>query len=244
MGLVALCLWSIGFEPVSRSALGVVVAACRANASLLSSPLPCLAVDAGRTDDDGYAILREPGTRQRTILTALAGISGIEDPRLIAANAPNFFADAWRERHWLLSPGNATVDPPNGFALGINSEFERSQDRLHIHMACLRPDVQRVLASRIVSLDLDRFAPLGFRLGGRWVWATRVDGADAMDFDPLRTLRDRMPEVKAQIGRQTLIVVRETLPTGEPTIVLLTNPASGQGRGSFAVERFIRSGCD
>nr|WP_182422331.1 CDP-diacylglycerol diphosphatase [Aureimonas sp. ME7] len=222
----------------------MVVSACRANFTVTSSPAPCLAVETDKDAEGGYAVLREPGERQRTILTALADISGIEDPRLLNAPAPNFFADAWRERHWLLSKGSADDDPPDGFALGINSKFVRSQDRLHIHIACLRPDVQAALKSRVVAVNPNRFARLSFRLGGKSVLAMRIDAADTVDFNPIQVLLDELPGTGVESRRQTLIAVRETLPNGRSAIVLLTNPTQGPGSSPFAVERLIQSDCN
>jgi CDP-diacylglycerol pyrophosphatase len=242
--LSVLCLGPINGKAASRSALGIVVSACHTNSTITSSPAPCLAVETKKDAEGGYAVLREPGERQRTILTALSEITGIEDPRLLKAPAPNFFADAWRERYWLLSKGNSDDDPPNGFALGINSPLVRSQDRLHIHIACLRPDIQAALAPRVVAVNPNRFARLNFRLGGRVVSAMRIDAADTLSINPIQILLDKMPGVRAAIGAQTLIAVRETLPNGRPAIVLLTNPSEGSGSKPFTVERLIQSDCN
>lgn len=178
------------------------------------------------------------------VLTALEEIPGIEDPELLSPDAPNFFADAWRERHWLLGARKGDDDAPDGFALGLNSEYVRSQDRLHVHMACLRPDVQRALAPRVLAVNPNRFARLNFRLGGRPVWAMRIDAANTIDFNPIEVLHDNLPVARAKMGSHTLIAVRERLPDGRPTIILLTNLPQGSAGGRFPVELLLRSRCD
>src|SRR5882762_8456203 len=96
---------------VSGSALGLVVKACEINSTLTGSPYPCLKVVQAQDPLSSYAVLREPTDKERTILAPLADVPGIEDPRVLAAGAPNYFDAAWRERSaaigllaWKVSP--------------------------------------------------------------------------------------------------------------------------------------------
>jgi CDP-diacylglycerol pyrophosphatase len=113
---------ALGFD---RSALQAVIAGCRLNATLTSSPFPCLKVEKPEDAPGGYALLREPGDQARTILTPLAPISGIEDPRLLDPGAANWFAKAWRER-FSVARAFPAKDPWSDMALAINSQAGRT----------------------------------------------------------------------------------------------------------------------
>lgn len=69
VAFAASCMSGFGANAFDRSTLGYVVAACRANAMLTSSSAHCLSVQSPHGEAAGYAILREPTDRKRTILT-------------------------------------------------------------------------------------------------------------------------------------------------------------------------------
>lgn len=226
---------------LDRSALGVTVATCRLNASVTESPLPCLKVKNSDDDLRGYAVLREPFERQRTILAALSDIAGIEDSRLLGLAAPNFFALAWAERSWVLGK-TGTGDAPPGFALAINPKTMRSQDRLHVHIGCLEDAVQAALGKRTVAVNPNRFAALNFKIRGWPLWAMRVDADDLRDLDPIQLLAANLPGASEDMGNQMLVVVREQLPSGKSTFVLLTNRSDDRSR-PYSVEPLFASSC-
>lgn len=243
--LAALALSAIGViaaHAFDRSALALVLTACRASWQYVSSPLPCLKVEAPSADLSAYAVLREPLQKQRTILAPLADISGIEDRRLLRSGAPDFFALAWGERRWVL--GDTADEPiPDGFALAMNPEKARSQDRLHVHIACLSPKVQTPLAQRIASISPQRFTDLGIRLRGRVIWAMRMDTDDAASFNPLDLLASRMPGADAAMGSHYLIATKQRLPDGRSTFVLLTNFVPPGARHFYSVESLLDPSC-
>jgi CDP-diacylglycerol pyrophosphatase len=223
---------------LSRSALGLVVGACRANALVTSSPSPCVAVvdpDDGRR---GYAILREPADRQRTILAPLADIPGIEDPTLLAPGAPNFFADAWKERRRLVD-----ATPGRTVALAINAKAVRSQDRFHIHIACLDPGVRDAVARRAVAINPDRFAQLNFRLQGHAYWAMRVRADSLEAVNPLQLLASKLPKAAAAMGGQMLLVLGTTFSDGGNGFVFLTNPPGTRAPWMYGVEPLLDPTC-
>ncbi len=225
-----------------RSTLGWVADACAVNAALTSLPFPCLHVGHLPGDLGGYAILREPIDRRRTILVALSAIRGIEDPRLLGRDAPNFFEAAWAQRHWLLDPAQAEPTP-SGFALGINSHRSRSQDRLHIHMGCLVPKAAKALAEAAGRLGTGGFKPLGFTIHGRKLWAMRVDAGAIADFNPFAILAAKMPGARTAMGEHLLFVVPERLADGRRTFVLLTNPVGRRTDTFFPVEFMLEPNC-
>lgn len=226
---------------LDRSALGVTVATCRLSTSVTASPMPCLKVVNSDADLSGYAVLREPFERQRTILAALSDIAGIEDSRLLEPVAPNFFALAWAERSWVLGETGAGDVPP-GFALAINPKTMRSQDRLHVHIGCLEGAVQAALGKRTVAVNPNRFAALNFKIRGWPLWAMRVDADDLSDLDPIQLLANKLPGASDDMGNHMLVVAHEQLPSGKSTFVLLTNRSDDRTR-PYSVEPLFASSC-
>ena len=63
-------------------------------------------------------------------------VTGIEDRQMLAPDAPNVFADAWKAKALL----EARLGRPlarDAVALTINSKWARSQDQLHVHVDCV-----------------------------------------------------------------------------------------------------------
>ncbi len=164
-----------------RNALWAVVNACVLDQAKTGSPLPCLEVSAA---DGGYTVLRPPVGRPDTILTPTQRIVGIEDPRLQAPNAPNYFALAWAERRWLQS-----APPDERVALAVNSRLARSQDQLHIHIGCL----DRRFAQRLRDGALGPATGVWFRAAdmgrGLELWTYRSGTTDWRGLEPFRLLK-------------------------------------------------------
>ena len=88
------------------------------------------------------------------LLIPTARIDGIESPQIVAADAPNYFADAWRARSFAEQRAGRGL-PRDWMSLAINSADARSQDQLHIHIDCVRADVQETLAAHADDIGSD-----------------------------------------------------------------------------------------
>ncbi len=113
-----------------------------------------------------YAVLREPTDKERTIIAPLADVPGIEDPRLLAADVPNYFDAAWKERADGLGLRAWKDLPPNFALFAINAASWRTQDRLHIHMGCETPRFRTLLKTYATEIGSGRFTNLRT---GRWL---------------------------------------------------------------------------
>lgn len=54
---------------------------------------------------------------------------------------PRFFLDAWGARHFMSDRHGSHIDDTN-ISLAINSQPGRSQNQLHIHISCLKPEIK------------------------------------------------------------------------------------------------------
>lgn len=186
----------------SRSALTTVLKTCEVSYKLSGGSFPCLKVVEGANPLSSYAVLREPLADQRTILSPLAEIAGIEDPRLLLPDAPNFFAMAWNERALVVPKSR---DQWDNVALAINASVNRTQDHLHIHMGCLAPDVIKALdTAKVSSVDFRR---LSVKLGRTIYWARFIPADDLSHINPFKLVADGVFLAHRFMGGVTIGVI-------------------------------------
>jgi CDP-diacylglycerol pyrophosphatase len=152
---------------------------------------------------DGYAVLADRKGGAHFLLIPTLTVSGIEDPSLLRATSPNYFAAAWAARARM----DTVVGHPlrrDAIGLAINSSLTRGQDQLHIHIECLRPEVYQALHT-----------PAALAIGSRWTTLTiedspfhalRVAGEDLGTANPFRLLAEGVPEARRTIGEYTMLL--------------------------------------
>ena len=134
----------------NRDALWKVVdSVCVPDMRLRGSPAPCAQVDLRR----GFVVMKDIPGRAQVLLIPTRHITGIEDPQLLSPAGPNYWQAAWDARGSFEQRLGRRV-PREAIGLAINSALSRTQDQLHIHVACLRPDVAAML--RTVSQHIRR----------------------------------------------------------------------------------------
>ena len=208
-----------------RGALWKVVdGMCVPDMRVRGSPAPCSQVDLRR----GFAVLKDIVGRAQVLLIPTRRITGIEDPRLLAPAGPNYWQAAWDARSVFERRLDRPV-PRDAIGMAINSARGRTQDQLHIHVDCLRPDVTaalRVQGSRIGA----RWSELPVALAGRRYRAMRLMGDNLGPRDPFKLLAAGDPLARADMGLQTLVVTGYRSARGKPGFVLLSHradPATG-----------------
>lgn len=136
-------------------------------------PKPCESVDLAQGEDNGVALLKDRNGVAQYLAIPTRRVTGIEDPQLLAPDAPDYFAFAWAARRAV----EARLDHPlprEAVGVAVNSAFARSQDQLHLHVDCMDKEVVAALASYQDALD-DRWRVMTVALKGRHYWARRLD---------------------------------------------------------------------
>jgi CDP-diacylglycerol pyrophosphatase len=127
------------------------VSKCISNEANHGDPYPCLGVDLSLGQDKGFALLKDCVGVGQVLLIPTQKITGIESPEILrdkAGHEPrNYFAEAWRARSILDALVHKDL-PRNAISLAINSKCHRTQRQLHIHIDCVRPDVEKALAKQ------------------------------------------------------------------------------------------------
>ena len=210
---------------------------CVPDRRLLSLSAPCMKVSLAQ----GWAVVKDVRNPTHLLLVPTRRIIGIESPFLTTPDAPNYWAFAWNARP-LFERLLGRPAPREDIGLVVNSRFGRTQDQLHIHIDCIRPQVAQTLAragSRIGS----RWTPLGEPLLGRSMLARRLDGADFGDRNPFAILAREVPGVAAHMDLQTLVAVGATGPDGRPGFILLTGAAHPATGDAGVGEEILDHGC-
>lgn len=175
-------------------------------------PAPCLHVGPRAT-----AIKDRHGAEQVLVIPN-DRITGIEDPALLAPDAPDIFAAAWAERT-LLRAYLPSVPQGEGLALTVNSAQERSQDQFHVHVDCVKADVAQALAGFTPEAV---WTPMPTALAGHTYFARAVPD---LTTSPIRLLAE-LPGAAAEMGEWTLAAV----PQGG-RFILLAGRHGGPGGG-------------
>jgi len=183
------------------------------------NPAPCALVHLQDGVERGYVILKDLIGVTQYLLLPTAFVKGIESPDLLLPNAPNYFAAAWRERGY-VERAAGRAPPRAAISLAVNSALNRSQNHLHIHMDCVRLDVQATLQRLLAGIG-DDWAALPEPLVGHTYRARRILSEDLGAANPFVLLADGVPDARATMGAQTLTVVGAQFAAGKPGFVVL-----------------------
>ena len=220
--LVSLLLIAFGLSPARAAnpdALWQIVHdRCVPDQQTKGDPAPCARVDLA----GGTAVLKDLVGDTQFLLLPTARVTGIEDPAILAASSPNYFAAAWRA-HDLLDQRAGRTLPRDDVGLAINSVYGRTQNQLHIHIDCLRPDVVAVLHDKGPSLGTS-WVRLPVPLQGRSYLARRLMDATLAHTNPFTLLANDVPGARTDMGKWTLDVAGITI-DGHPEFILLADQA-------------------
>ena len=206
----------------------IVHDACEPHAEAGEGPKPCENVNLARGEAEGIAILKDLHGVVQMLAIPTRRITGIEDPQMLAPDAPNVFADAWKAKA-LLEERLGRPLPRVSVALTINSKWARSQEQLHVHVDCLAKSVAEKLEDYRSALD-DRWRAMTVALNGRMYFARRLDSTDLSDAEPLKLLADGIEGARGHMDVYSLAAVGATF-GGKPGFILLADSFSLEGGG-------------
>jgi CDP-diacylglycerol pyrophosphatase len=216
--LAALLLAPLGAHAADPSALWKIVnGRCVPHEEADRDPSPCAEVDIAAGVDKGYVVLKDINGVTQFLLIPTARISGIEDSAILRPDAPNYWSAAWNARHF-VGERVPTALPRDAIALAINSPSGRSQDQLHIHIDCIRPDVRDALVGSLDKVG-PQWAAFPVPLAGHSYRAVRINQETLDGVDPFRVLADADP--RTEMAKHTLVAVGVTFADGRAGFVLL-----------------------
>ncbi len=174
-------------------------------------PAPCSEVNAS----SDYVILKDLNGPLQYLLMPIEKVTGIESPVLLAEQTPNYFYQAWQARHYLADKRGAAI-ADRSLSLTVNSESGRTQNQLHVHISCLRPDVRLQIDNDTARLG-SGWQPLPTPLLGHPYLARRVTTEALAAKSPFRMLAEEVPDAGRQMGHYGLALV----PASDGSFILL-----------------------
>lgn len=191
---------ALHFKKNSDALWQIVSEKCVPHQQSSGNPAPCERVDRPHR----YAMLKDIHGPLQFLLIPLDRITGIESPRLLQPATPNYFAFAWHERYLLAQRHGSPIDD-RVLSLAINAEYGRTQNQLHIHLSCLRPDVRR---------QLDTLTP---QLNGKWqrstlrqhhYWLRALTPAELAQQSAFIRLASERPQARTEMGKYGLALAQ------------------------------------
>ncbi|MFJ5481644.1 CDP-diacylglycerol diphosphatase [Pectobacterium actinidiae] len=194
--IIAAIGWKVG-RGNSNALWEIVSEQCVPNQQRNGKPAPCLEVNLAK----GYVLFDDRNGPYHDLLLPTEKISGIESPELLQQGTPNFFEQAWERRgHLSREAGKPIRD--DYLSLAINSRYGRTQNQLHIHIACLRPEIYHTLNQQFPTLSTD-WKTLPVKINGHVYLA--------------KTLDRYAQQQNESIGKYGLAMV--SMPTGEKVLL-------------------------
>jgi CDP-diacylglycerol pyrophosphatase len=203
-----------------------------------ATPLPCIAVHLHA----GFALLKDRDGRTQVLLIPTARVTGIEDPRVRAFGAPDYFHLAWASRGTVSALAGRAL-ARRDIALAVNSIYGRTQNQLHIHIDCIAPAVRAAISAHLDALGQGWTRFPGSLPGGPYL-ARVVASPDLAGVNPFRLLAAEVPGAAADMGRWALAAAGTNLPPdGRPGFVLFAGHANLARGDRGAAERLQDHTC-
>jgi CDP-diacylglycerol pyrophosphatase len=203
---------------------------CVPNQEISGNPAPCIEVNLSEGVERGFVVFKDEDVRKphSYLLIPTRRIKGIEDKEIFEPTAQNYFEAAWDSRSFVSKSVKARLKRDMiGFA--VNSLHDRSQDQLHIHIDCVRPEIRNVLRE-----NEDRLTGVWSKLylppPDHPYMAMKIEGEDLHGVNPFRLLAEGIPGVKEHLDQETLVVIGAEFKDGKPGFYLLSSRRTDEFR--------------
>ena len=184
-------------------------------------PSPCLALN--NDDDAGFAILKDRVGVAQVLVIPTKRISGIESPDSRKAPAKNYWSAAWNARSYLFGYLQREI-ARDEVSLAVNSQHDRSQDQLHIHVDCIKPQVRDLLRKHVDEVGYS-WGLLPFEVDGKKYNARRLDDSNLGHTNPIALISDELPDAASDMGAETIVVAGAKFGDGADGFILLEDKA-------------------
>jgi CDP-diacylglycerol pyrophosphatase len=218
--LLSVWLWSADHDALWK----IVHDRCVPDQSGHGDPAPCVTVNLA----ERWALYKDDNGKTQFLLIPTDRVTGIEDPFILSERAPNYWEAAWDARRFVNQRAGRNLTDDQ-IALAINSQFSRSQNQLHIHIDCLRPDVRDALHQLQPQIGTSwmRATVLGQDYDVRWLSAEDLKGRNLFSA-VAEHLQSGRP-----MGAETVVLAGTTLPDGTSGLDLLAGRTGiGGNRGN------------
>ncbi|ORM62556.1 CDP-diacylglycerol diphosphatase [Pantoea rodasii] len=209
--IVGLIISAFHFQKNSNALWQIISEKCVPNQARSGNPAPCQQVNTAQ----GYVTLKDLNGPLQYLLMPIEKITGMESPIILEPTTPNLFAAAWLHRSLLAKKRGAPI-ADSALSLAINAQYGRTQNQLHIHISCLRPDVRQRLDALSPKLD-EQWQPATLRKH-RYLIRT-LSTAELAQRSVFIRLATEVPNARSEMGKFGLALVE--LPDGRLALLAL-----------------------
>ncbi|MCX8959176.1 CDP-diacylglycerol diphosphatase [Erwinia psidii] len=200
----------------------IVSQKCVPNQQKNHDPTPCRLVDL-RYD---YVLLKDRTGPLQFLLIPVQKITGIESPKLLHPATSNFFAEAWRARHYMAEKRGQPIND-SAVSLTVNSLRGRTQNQLHIHISCLRRDIRQRLDSLSSTLNGTWQSE---QLGEHQYQVRTMSGDEMQKTSPFIHVANELPGAREEMYKYGIAVA--VLPDGRRVLMVIKRDLLSMNRGS------------
>lgn len=209
------------FRSQSAQLWDTVSQECVPQSATLAASSPCLKVVLEPSVERGYVVFRDRHGPLHFLLIPTTRIGGIESPELLDSTVTDYFQKAWGERDFIGQQSDEPL-PRDIVSLTINSSYGRSQDQLHIHISCIKPDVKAHLYSQLDQFS-EQWTKVEDGINGNGYIARTLTEAQFRQMSLFLRLATEVPDAEDHMASYGLALVPYTSSTHVPMYLLLAN---------------------
>lgn len=204
---------------------------CVPNQKQNHNPAPCEEVTYPKNDEQGFVVMKDIKGRLQYLLLPTQKITGVEDPQVLQSKSLHYFNEAWKARSY-MSKKNGSLVPDENISLAMNSALGRSQNQLHIHISCIRPDVRAEINQHQSSLsrEWEKF-PAPIR--GHDYYARKISVNDLKTKNVFFLISDQLTDAKDEMKKFGIALV-PILKEGKVTSFVLLAEKADPSQMNFA----------
>ena len=209
--IVGLIISAFHFQKNSNALWQIISEKCVPNQARSGNPAPCQQVNTAQ----GYVTLKDLNGPLQYLLMPIEQITGMERPIILEPTTSILFAAAWLQRSLLAKKRGAPI-ADSALSLAINAQYGRTQNQLHIHISCLRPDVRQRLDALSPKLN-EQWQPATLRKH-RYLIRT-LSTAELAQQSVFIRLATEVPNARSEMGKYGMALAE--LPDGRLALLAL-----------------------
>ncbi len=207
---------------------------CVPNQQINARPAPCEQVNLSEGVDRGFAVFKDEAVRKphSYMLIPTRRITGLEDGQIYEPAAQNYFEAAWEARYLVSESVKARLTR-DMIGLAVNSLRDRSQNQLHIHIDCVRPEIRTILRQNEDSIT-GAWSNVYLSAPDHPYMVMKIVREDLHGLNPFQLLLEGIPKSKEQLELETLVLLGAEFKDGREGFYLLSSrhtdefPAHGE----------------
>lgn len=222
VSLVILAIWWGWVRSHSNELWKIVSEQCVPHQQLSASTAsPCINVVLTPDAKRGYVIFKDRNGPLHFLLIPTAKIDGIESKVLQQSDSTDYLYQAWVARHYLAQQAGKPISREM-VSLAVNSAYGRSQEQLHIHIACVKPEIQAQLGSQIENFS-EKWSSVPYGINGHHYIARTLTESQLREINPFQRLAMEVSDAADNMEKYGLALVAYTDYNDRPMYLLLAN---------------------